>query len=137
MKTIIALLAIFFSSFTNAQTENPGTIKAVVPNVNSLEGTVLFGLYNEENFMVSAPVYSEAISASGDTAEVTFENVPEGTYALLVLHDKNNNQRMDYNSNGMPLESYGTSGTTSYGPPNWTDSKFEFDGGDRTIVIRF
>lgn len=137
MRTITALLAIFVSSFLNAQTDNSGTITAIVSNVNSTEGEVLFALYTEDTFMASEPIFSAASSASGDTAEVTFENVPAGTYALLVLHDKNNNQRMDFNSNGMPLENFGTSGTPSYGPPNWSDSKFEFEGGEREMVIRF
>ena len=56
----------------------------------------------------------------------------------MALHDANENNRMDYQSNGMPKESYGMSGNDmSFGPPSFSASKFEVGGDDLELTIRF
>ena len=56
---------------------------------------------------------------------LTFENVPLGTYAIMVMHDANDNKRMDM-ENGMPTEDYGMSGDgASMGPPTFEAAEFE------------
>jgi uncharacterized protein (DUF2141 family) len=68
----------------------------------------------------------------------TFNNVNPGTYGISVLHDLNSNQRMDYESNGMPTEPYGMSGNDmSMGPPSFEAVSFEVGAADQDIVIRF
>lgn len=138
MKTIVILTAIFLGSLVQAQSDNSGSIHATVSNVNGTEGSVLFGLYTAENFMKSDPEYAVKAEIKEGKAIANFENVPEGTYAILVMHDKNDNQRMDFDANGMPLENYGSSNNPlSYGPPNWDESKFVFDGTQKDFEIRF
>jgi uncharacterized protein (DUF2141 family) len=51
---------------------------------------------------VQAPV-------TGKTVQAVFEDIPPGTYALFVLHDANNNKKMDKNFLGIPKEGYGAS----------------------------
>jgi len=78
--------------------------------------------------------------APATTGEVTitFENVTPGTFAIMVMHDANDNQRMDMEANGMPKESYGTSGEMNlFGPPNFDSAKFEVTDEDQEIRIRF
>ncbi|MCG9972720.1 DUF2141 domain-containing protein [Christiangramia crocea] len=138
MKTIALLLAMLVGSFMHGQKENTGTITTVVPNVNGTEGEVLFALYTQDDFMKREADFSAVSKIVDESATCIFENVPAGTYALVVMHDKNSNQRMDFDNSGMPQEDYGTSGNTmSPGPPNWMESKFEFDGTDKKIEIRF
>jgi len=48
-------------------------------------------------------------SINGNAVQVVFENIPPGTYALFVLHDANNNNKMDKNWLGIPKEGYGAS----------------------------
>ena len=56
----------------------------------------------------------------------------------MVLHDENGNKRMDFESNGLPKESYGSSGNDmSMGPPSFEGSKFEITDTDKEITIRF
>jgi len=137
MKTIIVLLAIFLGSLMYGQAES-GNITASVPNVTGTEGNVKFGLYTAETFMKAEPDFSAEAEIKEGKASVIFKNIPEGVYALLVMHDKNDNNQMDYDPNGMPLENYGSSGNSmSYGPPVWENSKFNFDGSTRELEIRF
>jgi uncharacterized protein (DUF2141 family) len=45
---------------------------------------------------------------------------------------------MDLEDNGMPKESYATSGSTfSYGPPQFSESKFEVSNNDIIMNLRF
>ncbi|GAA4321687.1 hypothetical protein GCM10023115_49400 [Pontixanthobacter gangjinensis] len=138
MKTLALLAAILFGSFVNAQTGNSGSISATVPNVNGTEGSVKFGLYSAETFMKAAPEFSVKAEIIDGRAVAQFENVPEGTYALLVMHDKNENNKMDFDASGIPTEDYGSSGNSmTYGPPIWEESKFDFDGNNKELTIRF
>ena len=69
---------------------------------------------------------------------ITFKNVEPGEYAIMVVHDENNNNSMDFDSNGMPAESYGMSNNPmSFGPPQFNDAKFEITDEDLDIAIRF
>lgn len=141
MKTVIFILALLTGSFLEAQetlTPKTGKIIATVPNVSGTEGEVLFVLYNSENFMQREAEHVRLSQIENGQATGVFENIPSGTYAVVVLHDKNGNHRMDFDSQGMPLEDYGTSGTrVVHGPPNWLASRFQFEGGDKELEIRF
>ena len=138
MKTIALLLAMLVGSLMFGQTESTGKITATVPNINGTGGEVLFALYTEGNFMKREPDFSAMSKIKDGQATVIFENVPGGTYALVALHDKNGNHRMDFDADGMPQEDYGSSGNSiSYGPPSWIESKFDFKGGEKELEIRF
>ena len=67
-----------------------------------------------------------------------FENVKPGTYAVMAMHDTNDNKRMDFEENGMPKESYGMSGNDmTMGPPSFDLAKFEVSDKDVSFNIRF
>ncbi|QHV95690.1 DUF2141 domain-containing protein [Spirosoma endbachense] len=53
-------------------------------------------------------------------------NLPEGHYAVAVLHDKNKNGRMDTNWVGMPKEGYCVSNNVKghVGPPRFEQAQF-------------
>tara|TARA_R100000789_G_C2956204_1_gene136572 strand:+ start:256 stop:672 length:417 start_codon:yes stop_codon:yes gene_type:complete len=138
MKTISVFVALFLSSLAFSQDAQTGTIKIQIPNVSGNEGKVIFGIYSEDTFMKREPDFSSAAEIKDGTAQAVFNEVPQGDYAIIVIHDKNNNQKMDFDSSGMPTENYGTSGEMNlYGPPIWETSKFTFDGSEKNIEIRF
>ncbi|RFN58025.1 DUF2141 domain-containing protein [Marixanthomonas ophiurae] len=141
MKTIIVTLSLAFTSlFLNAQTEVETTsetksITVTVP-VQSEEGNVVFGLYDETSFMKKPLVGLEGEIKDGK-ATVTFEDIQPGTYAILLFHDKNGNKQMDFESNGMPTEPYGASNNVmSMGPPLWSDTKFEVTNEPVKLEVR-
>ena len=69
---------------------------------------------------------------------IIFKNVVPGEYAIMTLHDENDNKRMDFQDNGMPLESYGISkNVMSFGPPNYDEAKFIVEDKDLNLNIRF
>ncbi|MFC7357607.1 DUF2141 domain-containing protein [Jejudonia soesokkakensis] len=141
MKTIIATLVFAVSTFvlsaqTEIKTETNGTTVTVTVPVPSNKGTVYAVLHSENTFMKDGGV--EVNSDVKDAiATITFENVTPGTYAVLLFLDTNGNKKMDFEPNGMPAEMYGASNNVmSFGPPMWSDAKFEVANEPVAIEIR-
>ena len=87
---------------------------------------------------MKTPDFSAKIEIINGKATANFENVPKGNYAIVVLHDRNGNGKMDFDQNGIPQENYGTSSQSIvYGPPSWEHSNFQYDGTKKVIEIRF
>lgn len=137
MKTLATLLFMIVSSFF-ANAQNGVTITATVNNVHNNNGKVLFGLHTKDTFMKGKGIQNASVEIKDGIATATFTNVEPGTYAIMVLHDENDNQRMDFQPNGMPKEDYGMSNNVMVmGPPQFSDAQFEVGDKDLTIDIRF
>lgn len=148
MKTIIVTLTMALATFlSKAQTDatttgddmsnTDGTTVTVTVAVPSDEGNVMFGLWDESTFMKAAPLQGLESDIVDGKATVTFANVTAGVYGVTLFHDKNGNKTMDFDPNGMPLEMYGVSNNVmSYGPPQWSDAKFEVAGVPLELEIR-
>lgn len=130
MTTIVILLNMLIHSIA------PPThhLTITVSNAKKDEGKMLVSLHNESSFMKSKPVKWASLDIENGIATVTFEHIHPGEYAVVVLHDLNQNNQMDF-ENSMPLEDYATSGTMSYGPPVWNDAKFILDK-DTQLTLR-
>ena len=142
MQQIILALALLISSMIFAQTstnklEEGISVTASVVNTISDNGTVKFAFYNEENFM-KQPIYSKSASVENGKSTVVFKNVPQGIYAVICFLDENDNNRMDFEENGMPKESYGLSNNMmTFGPPEFNSSKFDVTEEDLILEIKF
>jgi uncharacterized protein (DUF2141 family) len=143
MKTVLVCIALSFSSlFLSAQSETEtststeGTTITLTVPVQGTEGTILVGLYKESNFMQN-PTLAAVGEIKDGKSIITLNDVAPGEYGITLLHDKNDNKRMDFDANGMPLERYGVSNNTlSYGPPQWSDAKFEVANTPIEMEIR-
>ena len=139
MKTVALSLTLFFVTLMGLAQEKKGIqIKVTIDNVTSDEGQVLAGLHTADTFMKGPGIQNTAKTIENGTVIFTFSDVAPGTYAIMALHDANENNRMDYQENGMPKESYGMSGNDmSFGPPNFEMAKFEVKEEDLEFNIRF
>ncbi|MCX2720294.1 DUF2141 domain-containing protein [Lentiprolixibacter aurantiacus] len=137
-KYILTLILAICTLSLSAQEDSGVTISVVIENVLSDKGNILAGLYTKDNFMRGAGVADYATEAKAGELSFEFRNVNPGVYAITVMQDFNNNQRMDFEASGMPVEPYGTSGNSiAMGPPNFQDSQFEVGKEDLEIRIRF
>lgn len=138
MKKLVFILVFAVGCFVTAQENKGVTLTVTVENVLADGGTILAGLHTEETFMRNDGIASADAPAIKGVVTLTFENVTPGTYALMIMHDANDNKQMDMSPEGMPKESYGTSGEMNmFGPPVFTDAKFEVIDEDQEISIRF
>ncbi|WP_240788893.1 DUF2141 domain-containing protein [Psychroserpens sp. NJDZ02] len=122
---------------TDTKLEQGQTITVTVTNVKNNTGQIGFALHTTETWMKGQGIQHKNISIKNNTATITFKNVKPGAYAIMVLHDENKNNRMDF-ENGMPLENYGMSNNPmSYGPPQFSEAKFNVTSETLDFKIRF
>jgi len=138
-----ALVLIIFMAITNyiAHSQEPTGIDITiqVDNLKNDNGFVLLGLHNQETFEdIKTPALNRIQEKiKNGKIEVTFKNVPEGDFAIMVVHDENANHRMDFELNGMPKEAYGMSNNNvSFGPPMFDDAKFKVEKENLILKIR-
>lgn len=139
MKNLAILFTVLFVSFSaTAQDKEGVTLTVIIENVLNEQGTILTSLHSKDTFMKSEALATLNVGAKKGEMNFTFENVTPGSYAVMILHDSNDNKRMDYQPNGMPKENYGMSNNPMLmGPPSFSDAKFEVDTTDTEIRIRF
>jgi uncharacterized protein (DUF2141 family) len=78
-----------------------------------------------------------SVAIANGTAQVVFENLAYGLYAVKVYHDANGNDKMDTNFMGIPQEAYGFSNEArgTFGPASWEDAKFSLNSDTLRITI--
>ncbi|MFK5982800.1 MAG: DUF2141 domain-containing protein, partial [Flavobacteriaceae bacterium] len=92
---------------------------------------VQFTLYNKDGSIPDEKFKNyylqKSVVISNNSATITFENVPLGWYAVNILHDENENRKIDKGF-VMPKEGIGFSNYTSIGltnRPKFEKAKFE------------
>lgn len=139
MKTLSLFIALIISTTLSFAQETKGQdITVTVENIANTRGSLSIGLHSEDTFMKSGGVKNISSKITGNKVTVTFKNVAPGNYAIMVLHDENNNKQMDFEPNGMPAESYGISNNPMLmGPPAFSDGKFEVASKNVELTIKF
>tara|TARA_R110002094_G_scaffold108874_1_gene106682 strand:- start:31 stop:444 length:414 start_codon:yes stop_codon:yes gene_type:complete len=136
MQTVITYL-LFLIAGTAIQAQN--TIEVSLTEIDNDKGTVKVGLYNEESTFLDKTYKSLSSEISNQKANVTFNDVPDGIYAISSFHDADDDRELKMFLGMVPLETYGCSnGAKGYfGPPKWEDAKFEVkDGEVRKLEIK-
>ena len=99
-KTLLALMAIFTMATTVAQTSKEHySLKVEADNFRNSKGVAQFALYNRDGTIPDEKLKSYFKKETGKIVNgksfVIFSNLPEGRYAVTVLHDENNNEEID------------------------------------------
>ncbi|WP_047245005.1 DUF2141 domain-containing protein [Maribacter thermophilus] len=136
MKRLVLILVFTLATFALRAQDNKGvTVKVTIENILSDQGKVIGSLHTSETFMKGPGIMNTSVDATTGEVTLVFSDVKPGTFALMLMHDENENNRMDFESNGMPKESYATSGEMSYGPPTFESAKFKV--ADKDLALRF
>ncbi|MEI6851609.1 MAG: DUF2141 domain-containing protein [Bacteroidota bacterium] len=145
MKKILSLFVIVLFAFSvSAQPEKQetksetGTLLVLVRGFKSTEGSLRVALFNKGETFPDSDAYKTSITEISANEElIKFENLPYGDYAVAVIHDINNDAKLDKNILGIPTEGYGFSNNAmgKYGPPTFLQSSFVFAGRDEARVI--
>ena len=107
------------------------------------KGFVLMSLFNNEaGFPVSAEkaYLKEKGTVTNGRCIFSIPALPEGTYAIAVLHDENKNLKMDMKFVVLPREGYGFSQDAGvvFGPPKFSKASFTHSGNQQIkITIRY
>ena len=119
----------------------PDTIAVPVTGLRSDEGTVRCFLYdNAEDFPDSSVhVIARAVALpSGRAAACKFAGVArDRDYAIVILHDENNDNIFQKGPLGIPKEGYGFSNNAKarFSAPSYDDCKFHVTSGTLSVPI--
>ncbi len=115
---------------TGAADAPPLTLQLVLTGLRSSDGALRLCLWHHaERFpdckkgrdvrLLSAPAAAEVHIAVTDLAP--------GSYAVSVIHDENDNRKLDKNFMGIPTEGVGFSGNAAvtFGPPSFAKASFD------------
>ena len=102
------------------------TITVLVEDVKNNNGKMYFALYNNESDFLEERYRGAVELITLNKSTTVFKNIPSGTYAVSVFHDRNDNGKIDTNFIGVPKEDYGCSNDANgfMGPPKWKNAKF-------------
>lgn len=150
-KIISIFTALFLSLFIyNAYADtvvetDTADLKLVITGIRSTQGSIRIALFNsEKDYRRSGDDGSHAfktaiakISEAG-TMNVTFKNIPSGTYALKLFQDVDNSGSIKTDWLGRPKEDFGFSNNVdaSSGEPDFDQVKFNFDKTHTTQTIK-
>jgi len=137
MKTLTKVIFLMLINITIGFAQEHKQNNTVVVNITNLEsnnGNVFIAIYNSEKNFLNKGFKSFQTKIKNNSCKVVFKDIPNGTYAISMFHDENENNKMDTNFIGIPKEGYGCSNNAKgfMGPPKWEDAKFQIN--DESII---
>ena len=123
------LLIIFFLQ-SAVSTICAQSLSVIVGNVKNSKGYIRVAVYNsKETFMKQQVAIGEARATEGQVV-VTIDKLRDGDYALSIMHDSNNNEKLDTNLIGLPKEGFAFSNDAmgTVGPPTFKEASFRVQG---------
>ncbi len=107
------------------------TIRVEVAGIPVIKGSVRATLDPNPKAFSNAETALQTVEVEVKSHKMilTFTQVPFGDYAVKVIHDKNDNQKLDLSLLGIPAESYGISNNARrrFGLPSFDEAKFIVD----------
>jgi uncharacterized protein (DUF2141 family) len=121
--------------------ENTGIIIIELEKINNQNGSIQISIYDGEDGFpddYKKAFFYKTYPITPDLKKIVIENIPYGTYALAVLHDENDNFKLDTNFLGIPKEGYGFSNNVKgmFGPPSFNRAKFEMKEKESYHLIK-
>ncbi len=116
-------------------------IKVAIEGLRNNEGSVRVGIFDyEDGFPETIKKASRVIVSTikDKKAQVSFSNTPIGDYAIVVLHDENNNGQRDSSFFGFIKEGMGVSNNARglWRSPSFDAAKFNLGAHPQDLKIK-
>jgi uncharacterized protein (DUF2141 family) len=140
MAKMIALL-LFAGLAVQPEIAHAGSVRIVVTGMKSADGEVRCSLFREAAgfprkpegaaLRVTAPIRS-------GSAVCLFEEVPSGPAAVSVIHDANNNKKLDLKFGIIPREGLGWSNNPEVrlSPPSFEAARFQVGNSPVSMTVK-
>jgi uncharacterized protein (DUF2141 family) len=133
---VLSLWGFALSSF--AQT---GQITIQVEGIKSKTGKIALLLFNQSQGFpgeVKQSLRQELKNAQKGELSFVLDQLPYGTYAISLIHDENENQKIDTNILGIPKEGYGFSNNARnlFRAPRFKEAAFALNTSEQTLRIK-
>ena len=130
-KCIFIILLLIFSNIVFAQEHS--NVSVSITNISSFNSKLYVALYNNnDSFKLKSSAVDSIILIPGKSiCNVEFKNIKNGTYAIAIFQDINNNGKLDTKKFKIPIEPVGISNYDENGiklPPTFKKAKFNVEG---------
>jgi uncharacterized protein (DUF2141 family) len=147
-RTCLALLLLSALTAPALRADADAAKIRVVVRANAFKNTkgrAIVAVYNSsDNWLkIDRAMKLLRVPIVGDSIDVTFEGMDPGVYGFSVIHDENDNGKLDmrYFPIPGPVEGAGVSrdATATFGPPSWNDAKIRIGdvGGLIAVKVRY
>ena len=128
MNKIVISLTLLLCIQLGTYAQHSVTIK--INELRSSKGNILLELSTDKEVVIRKAKQNIV----GNSCTIRLDNIKSGKYTFRYVHDENNNNEMDTNWIGMPVEGVGFSNNakSSFGPPDLEDTFFTVDN-DKTM----
>jgi uncharacterized protein (DUF2141 family) len=101
------------------------SLKISVNNVKVGKGSIVVEIYDKQDYFFKKSIAKKIVKATDKNLDVSFE-LQQGTYAIAIYQDENENKLFDRNFLGLPKEPYGLSNNFKplFSAPTFKDCKF-------------
>ena len=132
MRTFLKYFLLVLLSFNSFSNNRLGELKLTIYNLQNLnKGNLLVLLFNEKDWAPDKPEKALKINKFDvlkKSITIKLKDIPYGTYAIGLIHDVNDNGKLDtrWIPPGMPSEDVGASNNAQGGPfggPPWEKAK--------------
>ncbi len=109
------------------------SLEIKINNLESNKGPIYIRILDEnEN-----PVIVGTSTVINYSAEISFDSISPGKYAIQFFHDENENKKMDFNLIGIPKEKFGSSNNVKpvLGPPKFEKMLINLNENKKIIII--
>lgn len=136
----LSFMSLFFSSYSIAQETKSGTLTINVNGVKNQTGKIRISIYNSADGFPNSPnkakYFAEGV-IKDKSSIIEIKDLPYGSYAVSLIHDENNNLKVETNFLGIPKEGIGMSNDAkgTFGPPSFDEAKFNFSKENQVIKI--
>lgn len=120
------------------------TMQVEISGVKNAKGHVLIAVYRAgDRFSEGGQTAfrKERVAASAGTVTVEVKDLPVGTYALALVHDENDNLKIDTGLFGIPTEGFCFSKNAMgmFGPPTFKDAAVSHAVGSavQKVALRY
>ncbi len=123
---------------------DPSIMKVKVTGFKTLDGQLCYSLFDSANREFfgreDAPrasvLRAACVPISGEETLLSIRELPKGSFAIALFHDKNSNSVLDKNGI-IPAERFGFSNNPAirFGAPSFDDCAFLFDGVSYELII--
>ena len=137
---LVALAALLLAQESTAKNTQHGVLIVTVNGFKNSDGQVRVYLFDDPKAFPSKKDKAVRIAKEpvhDQHAEITFDDIPYGTYAVSVHHDANGNDKLDHNWMYLPKEPYGASNGArgSFSAPKFNKAKFDFNADTVRIMV--
>lgn len=117
------------------------TLNVEIEGIRNDKGFILLAVYDSKSGFPDDPqkaIARKRIPAKMGKMTIPVENLGYKKYAFGIIHDENNNQKLDTGLFGIPKEGFCFSKQAmgTFGPPDYEKAAFDFKSGNETQKVK-